>query len=80
MKGWSWPPAPFSGSQGPVARGVILYAIALAAAAAALQWLEYRYAVRAFWTEIYIPLLALGFVGLGIWVGRNPKLLTARAR
>lgn len=54
-----------------MARVVILSAIALAFAAGALQWLEYRYAVRALSTEIYVALLALGFVTLGIWVGRR---------
>ena len=58
-------------------RLVILYALALALAAAALQWLEYRYFVRAFSTEIYILLLAIGFVALGIWAGVK---LTPRAR
>lgn len=54
-----------------MARTVILYALALAAGAALLQWLEYRYAARAFSTEIYIALLAVGFVGLGLWAGRK---------
>jgi DNA-binding CsgD family transcriptional regulator len=56
-------------------RVVILYALALALAAAALQWLEYRYVVRAFSTEIYIVLIAMGFAALGLWAGRR---LTAR--
>lgn len=50
-------------------RTIILYAVALAAAALLLNWLEYRYLARAFSTEIYIGLLALGFVALGIWAG-----------
>ena len=54
-----------------MARTVILYALALALAAAALQWLEYRHVTRAFSTEIYIALIALGFVALGIWAGRR---------
>jgi DNA-binding CsgD family transcriptional regulator len=54
-----------------MARTVILYAIALALAAAALEWLQYRYAARAFSTEIYIALLAAGFAALGLWVGRK---------
>jgi DNA-binding CsgD family transcriptional regulator len=52
-----------------MARTIILYALALALAAGALQWLEYRYVARAFSTEIYIALVALGFAGLGIWAG-----------
>lgn len=54
-----------------MARTIILYALALAVAVAALEWLEYRYATRAFSTEIYIALLAAGFVALGIWAGRR---------
>ena len=50
-------------------RTIILYAAALAVAAFALSWLEYRYYARAFSTEIYIGLLAIGFVALGIWAG-----------
>jgi DNA-binding CsgD family transcriptional regulator len=52
-----------------VGRTIILYALALAMAAAALQWLEYRYVARAFSTEIYIALLAAGFIALGAWAG-----------
>jgi DNA-binding CsgD family transcriptional regulator len=59
-----------------VAKTIILYALALAIAAAALQWLEYRHATLAFSTEIYIMLVAVAFVALGIWVGRR---LTPRA-
>ena len=50
---------------------IFRYALALAAAAAVLNWLEYRYVTRAYSTEIYIALLAAGFVGLGIWVGQR---------
>ena len=52
-----------------VARTILLYAAALAAAALALNWLEYRFLARAFSTEIYIALLCVGFVALGIWAG-----------
>lgn len=54
-----------------MARRIILYAIALALAVAALEWLEYRYVTRAFSTEIYIVLLAIGFAGLGLWAGQR---------
>lgn len=54
-----------------MAKTVILYAAALALAAAALEWLQYRHAVRAFSTEIYVGLVAIAFVALGIWVGRR---------
>jgi DNA-binding CsgD family transcriptional regulator len=52
-------------------RTVIIYALALAAAAFALQWLEYRYTARAFSTEVYVALIALAFITLGIWMGRR---------
>jgi DNA-binding CsgD family transcriptional regulator len=52
-----------------VGRTIILYALVLAIAGAALQWLEYRYLARAFSTEIYIALLAAGFIALGAWAG-----------
>ncbi|MGZ8312160.1 MAG: response regulator transcription factor [Allosphingosinicella sp.] len=50
---------------------VILYALALAVAAALLEWLEFRHFTHTFSTEIYILLLAVGFVSLGIWTGRR---------
>ena len=50
-------------------RTIILYALALALAAAGLEWLDYRHQVHAFSTEIYIALIAAGFVALGIWAG-----------
>ena len=60
----------------PMARTILLYALALALAAAALEWLKFRYAVRAFSTEIYVGLIAMGFVALGLWAGTRltPRL------
>ncbi len=52
-------------------RTIVLYALAMALAAFALQWLEYKYAVRVFSTEIYIVIIALGFTALGLWVGHR---------
>ncbi|MFD0740230.1 LuxR C-terminal-related transcriptional regulator [Lysobacter koreensis] len=54
-----------------MAKTVLLYALALAISVAALEWLEYRYVTRAFSTEIYIVLLAVGFAGLGLWAGQR---------
>lgn len=48
---------------------IVLYALALAAAAFALQWLEYQYVARVFAPEIYVVLIAVGFTALGAWVG-----------
>jgi DNA-binding CsgD family transcriptional regulator len=52
-------------------RTIILYAAILAAAALALEWLEYKYVTRVFAGEIYIILIAGGFAALGVWVGRR---------
>lgn len=54
-----------------MARTVILYAAALALAATVLKWLEYRYLARAFSIELYLALLAAGFIALGAWAGRK---------
>jgi DNA-binding NarL/FixJ family response regulator len=58
-----------------VGRTIILYAVALALAVSALNWLEYRYLARALSTEIYVAVLAGGFIALGIWAGMR---LTSR--
>lgn len=50
-------------------KAIALYALALAAGAFALQWLEYQYLTKAFAAEIYITLIALAFTGLGVWAG-----------
>lgn len=50
-------------------RTILVYALVLALAATALQWLEYRHFAHAFSTEIYVLLLAVGFVALGVWIG-----------
>jgi len=65
-----------------MARTIILYAVTLALAAAALQAIEYRYAMRAFSTEVYVALIAVGFVALGIWVGQRltPRPVPAQFR
>jgi DNA-binding CsgD family transcriptional regulator len=60
-----------------VARTIILYAVALALAAFALAWLEHHYLARAFGAEIYIAILAAGFIALGVWLGVR---LTPRPR
>jgi DNA-binding CsgD family transcriptional regulator len=66
-----WLGATLSGSLPTMARTIIPYALALAIAAALLDWLEYRYVTRAFSTEIYVALIALGSVALGLWAGRK---------
>ena len=58
---------------------ILLYALALAAGAFVLQWLQYQYYVRAFAPELYVLVLALGFTGLGIWAGYRLTPKTAAA-
>jgi DNA-binding CsgD family transcriptional regulator len=58
---------------------IALYALALAAGAFLLEWLQYKYLARAFAPEIYIVLIALGFTGLGIWAGYRLTPKTAAA-
>ena len=54
-----------------MARTILIYALALAVGAVLLDWLEYRYVVRAFSTEIYIVLIACLFIAIGLWAGRR---------
>ena len=54
-----------------MARTILLYGLALALAAAALQWLQYRFAVRLVSPELHVALLAAGFLALGAWAGRR---------
>ena len=50
-------------------KSILVYAIALTLAVFALEWLQYQYFARRFGLEIFAGLLAVGFCGLGIWVG-----------
>jgi DNA-binding CsgD family transcriptional regulator len=50
-------------------RTTLIYGALLAAGAFGLQWLEYQIVVRTHVTETYLVLVALGFLGLGVWVG-----------
>ena len=52
-------------------RIVIIYALLLAVAAFALEWLQYQYFAKTYSVEIYVILIALGFAALGIWVGHR---------
>ena len=54
-----------------MARTIILYALALALSATALEWLKFRYWARPFATDLYLFLIAAGFIALGLWAGRR---------
>ena len=60
-------------------RTILPYALALAAAAAALEWLEYRYVTHRFSAEIYIAVIAAGFAAIGVWAGRKLTPATGTA-
>jgi DNA-binding CsgD family transcriptional regulator len=48
---------------------VLAYGALLAAGTLALAWLDYQRLARTQPLELYLFLLALGFLGLGVWVG-----------
>jgi DNA-binding CsgD family transcriptional regulator len=50
-------------------RTILIYGLLLAALAVGLQWLEFQYVVRTHATETYVVLVAVAFLGLGIWAG-----------
>lgn len=50
-------------------RTVFLYGVALALGAITLQWLQYQVYARAHPREIYIAMIAVTFLGLGVWTG-----------
>lgn len=54
----------------------LLYGIALAAIAVVLQWIEFRFLSLTMPVETYIGLIAIIFIGIGVWAGMR---LTLRA-
>ena len=50
-------------------RTILIYGVLLAAGAFGLQWLEYQFVVRTHAIETWLVLIALAFMGLGVWVG-----------
>jgi DNA-binding CsgD family transcriptional regulator len=50
-------------------RLVAVYGLLLAAGALGLRWLEYRYLLRTYPVQVYVALIAIAFLGLGIWIG-----------
>jgi DNA-binding NarL/FixJ family response regulator len=50
-------------------RTILVYGVILAAGTSALQWLEYRLLVQSHSTEVYVALIAVAFLGLGVFVG-----------
>ena len=52
-------------------RTILIYSLAVAAAAFALQWIEYRWTVQMISTRGYVVLIAVFFTGLGVCVGHR---------
>jgi DNA-binding NarL/FixJ family response regulator len=50
-------------------RTILVYGGLLALGALGLQWLEYQYLVRAYPFQTYAAIIALAFLGLGVWAG-----------
>jgi DNA-binding CsgD family transcriptional regulator len=50
-------------------RTILVYGVLLATLAFGLQWLEFQYVVRTHATETYVVLVAVAFLGLGLWAG-----------
>ncbi|RVT89768.1 response regulator transcription factor [Sphingomonas crocodyli] len=47
------------------------YAVILGGTAALLQWLDYLHAIRSMPGDIYVAVLAIGFMALGLWAGNR---------
>ncbi len=52
-----------------LARRILLYGALLAAGTLLLQWLDYQRLVRSHIGDIYVFLIAGGFLALGVWLG-----------
>ena len=52
-----------------ILRTIVVYGAILAAGTFALEWLEFRFLVRAHAVEAYVVLVAAAFMGLGVWLG-----------
>jgi DNA-binding CsgD family transcriptional regulator len=50
-------------------RPIVLYGLCLAAGTFALQWLDAKYIARAYGADLYIALIAGGFLALGVFLG-----------
>lgn len=52
-------------------KSVALYGGLLAAGTLALQWIDYQHLARAYSTDIYMALVAVGFLSLGVLIGAH---------
>jgi len=51
-----------------VKKTVLVYAAALVVAVFVLEWVQFKYAVRAFSTEWFVVFIAIAFTALGAWL------------
>ncbi|MEN0653231.1 MULTISPECIES: response regulator transcription factor [Hyphobacterium] len=58
---------------------IILAGAALAAAAFALEWLEYRFWMRRMGIEVFLIVVGAGFAAIGLWTGMRLTRRTAPA-
>src|SRR5215204_2781327 len=66
---------------GDMRRTIIIYGVAMAALIGLLKIVEYQYFVRDIPLEFYIGLVAVTFMGLGIWAGlrlTRPKMIPVK--
>lgn len=69
-------------------RTVLVYGAILAAGTFTLEWLQFRFLVRTHAVEAYVALVAVAFLGLGVWLGAKvfrrapaaPFVVNARAQ
>ena len=52
-------------------RQALAYGAALAAGTALLQWLDYRWLARSHSTELYLLIVAAGFLAIGLLIGAS---------
>lgn len=50
-------------------KSILLYGLAVALGATALQWLEYHHLLRTTSTPVFVAAIALFFIVLGAWTG-----------
>ena len=50
---------------------LVIYGLGLAAAAFALEWMEYQFAIKLLEPEVYTILIALVFTLVGVWIGKQ---------
>jgi len=50
-------------------RTILVYGAILAAGTFTLEWLQFRFLVRTHGFEAYVALVAVAFLGVGVWLG-----------